>query len=527
MTSQTRPSGTQVLLESGEDVQTAVSTLQIDVTDLKDYASTGTEAIIPFKDRAARFISSDDFISSTGDNAEKVKKAIAAIQGSMPDPNAKGGVVRLPRGVLGVTSEITLNEWNTGADQIDSIELRGDGPSTSELRMVGSSGGKCVIKSAPGNPTPGSNAIQYFKLADLCTRGGLNGIRFELANRGTLSRVKAQAAEQAGIYIGNTFESDYYNIHAVLNGASGVAFDYLVDKQKTSTAVVCGYAYMNGNHGWEFGFMNYSAAIATASDKNVNHGYLLRRSKGFTLVSPGSETNGRAGICIEASASAGASSSTLLLTPFSHENNQQNGGWGSNVHIRSTDGTAARAHVIDPACSSASSTQAFPDFVVDGVGAELLIDSDTRDEPRGRKATSGGWFNHRHRALLVSNLNIPASTPVAVCSLGSTQGHSTNVSGETSCFAGTIKVVASTSSPSTSVRRLAVYELLVCVTQEQGKECVLKHSAGYLSGNVAGAPSFTWSINSANKLVATPVSNAAGNFWFEITTDSQVMAKPA
>lgn len=510
-----------------DGVQYNSETVDTALDDLKLYPSTGSEAAVPFKDRAARFKFSSDYNSSTDDNGERVRKAIASIQSEQPDANAKGGVVRVPRGVLGVTSEITLNEWNTGADQIDSIELRGEGPSSSELRMSGASGGKCVIKSAPGNPVPGSNAIQYFKLADLCTRGGLNGIRFELANRGTLSRVKAQAAEQAGIYIGNTFESDYYNVHAVLNGASGVVFDYLVDKQKTSTAVVCGYAYMNGNHGWEFGFMNYSAAIATASDKNTNHGYFLRRSKGFTMVAPGSETNGRAGICIEASAAAGASSSTLLLTPFSHENNQQNGGWGSNVHVRSTDGTAARAHVIDPACSSASSTQAFPDFVVDGAGAELLIDSDTRDEPRGRRATSGGWFNHRHRALLVSNLNVPAATATAVCSLGSTQGHSTNVSGETSCFAGTIKVVASTSAPSTSVRRLAVYELLVCVTQEQGKECVLTHSAGYLSGNVASAPSFTWSINSANKLVATPIANAAGNFWFEITTDSQVMAKPA
>lgn len=505
----------QLIKYDASDVVHGSSTIGDEVDALKSYPATGAEVSITPQDRANRALYSDDFGNPGTDSGNSLNLAMDYLQ-SVGDVYAHGGKVSIPRGYRTVNTTVLLDRTAGGPDVSDSVTIVGEGPGTSELRAgAGLSSVSAVVKSNE----PGGNAIQTYRLADFSTRGGYNGVRLETASRGSMERVKVEGATNSGFYIGNSWVNVYSGLLSNNCGLHGVEFD--ATRQKTSTVVNSGYALNNAADGWLWGFMNYSAATGVASDASGHHGHHIKNSEAFVMTACGNEAAKRSGIFAEASSAIGANRSILIQGHFSHSSNLDNDGWANLLHARSLNGVDNRITIRDS--TSHAPNFGTPDIIADGVGTVVVNDNNIT--PNGVRTYNGGYIDHVHHTLLVNQLAVTASTATPVCKLKSTQGHTTNAASETSSFAGEVTVVASTNNPSTSQRRTAIYKLLVCVTQEQGKQVTVVGQLGYLSGNVAGAPSFTWSIDSSNRLVATPIASAAGNFWFEITTDSQVYAE--
>lgn len=507
----------QLIKYDASDVVHGSSTIGDEVDALKSYPATGTEVSITPQDRARRELWSSDFSSATNDNGERIHKAIASLQADDADLNTQGGKVNLPRGVLPVSTEINFDKWNPGTDQIDSIEIVGQGVGTTELRSNNLAAGSCVIKATQS--TSNDKAIQYCKLADFGTRGGIRGVSVDLVNRATLDRVKAAAASQDGFYFGNFFLADIRNIHGIGNGASGARFDYANtpwSKQKTSTVVNSGYMQNNGNHGWEWGFMNYSAAFACAADSNVNHGHYIRNCDGFVMSGCGAESNGRSAFCAESSATYGENNNVVIEGAFSHHNNKSNNGWANLLHVKASDGV--RNHVtVRNSRSNPDTGNTTQCVIADGDGAVVTIDNCTL--PNGWIAINGGYIEWVHHPITVKNQTFTAANAKAIAKLKSTQGHSVS-------YAGEITVVARNSDPSSTDARSATYKLLINKSSVGPARTVqVVSSAGETTGASTGSPSFTWSIDASEQLVATPVGSTAASFWFELTTSGQVVAQ--
>ncbi|MEI9651169.1 hypothetical protein V5037_00160 [Enterobacter ludwigii] len=390
--------------------------------------------------------------------------------------------------------------------------------STSELRAgPGLSSSSSIIKNTLS--TSNTKATQYFKLSEFATRGGYRGVSNEFASRGTLDRVKAFSATQEGFYFGNAYIMDVRNIIAGSNGASGVKFDYLntpIYKQHTSTAITSGYASSNGNHGWEWGYMNYCAAMATASDSNTNHGHYIRNCDGFVMIACGSENNGRGGFTARSSSTEGYNDNVVIEGSWGHQNNTARDGWANLLHVQSLN--SVRNHItIRNSKSSPATDNNSADIVVDGVGAVVTIDNCTI--PKGVQALNGGYVDWVHHNALFPAINFTGGAARAICSLRSTQGYQTT-------YGGMIIVHVGNLVTSSGSRRTATYVLLVNKTLAGASPVVVMVSSGETTGSVSASPSFTWSINGSDQLVATGLTGTtAGDFWFEITASGQVITQ--
>lgn len=482
---------------------------------LGPYAATGATNKFSKEDRANRQIYSDDFGSPTVDSGISVNLALDYMK-TQGDPASHGGVVHIPRGYRTVDTSIVLDRYGS-SDVTDNITISGEGAGTSELRA----GAGMIAANTPvirDIPATGGNYIQQLTLSDFSIRGGYNGIRLSTASRTNIHRVKVENTTNDGVYIRNSWVNVYSGILVSNAGSNGVNFDPAW--QKTSTAVTSGYVNTTVGAGWVWGFMNYSVATAVAADNAGSYGHHIKNSECFVMTGCGNESAQRSGIFAEASSAIGPNQSILIQGHFSHNSNLSNEGWANLLHARSQDGVANRITIRES--TSHAPNFGVPDIIADGVGT--IVVNDNNITPNGVRTYNGGYIDHVHHTLLINSVSIPAATATAICNLGSTQGHTTNVSAETSAFAGKITVLASTSNPSVANRRIAIYELFVCVSVDLGKQVTQIASLGFVSGSVPASPSFTWSINSANRLVATPIGNSAGTFWFEVTTDSQVKA---
>lgn len=461
-----------------------------------------------------RTLSSSDFASySATDEGVRVNKGLDYLR-SRNTTYSSGGTLRIPRGQHEVNTQILLDRVPSGsADEGDEYILSGDGKGAS-LLMAGSGfpAGKAIIQS--NNPT--GNFIQGFQLRNISTRGGNNGVRIETASRTTIDNLKISSSVSDGISIGNSWVNVYSQV--ITDNCGGHGVNFVNDKQKTSTVTLGGYQLKNAASGWNFGYMNYSSAISPASDQNENHGYRITRATGFVMVAPGSESNGWAGISAEASSVLGANESVLIHGAMMHSNNSKGAGYANLLHAVSANNTKNRIKITDSTAHASLSTT--PDIIADG--NECVITIDNCVLPNGWESRNGGYIDWVHHSLYVQQTGITGAR--AVCNLRGTQGQGRNAGADTDSFAGEVTVVASPLAPSTASRRLAVYKLLVSVGLDTGAQCEVIKQLGYVSGNVAGAPSFTWSIGTSHELIATPIGSTAGSFFFEITTDSQVVA---
>ena len=475
------------------------------------YAATGATNKYSREDRANRFLFSDDFGVPSDDTGNSINLGLdyLATQG---DASSRGGTINIVRGFRPVTHTALLDRTASGSpDVLDNISIVGGGVGTSELRAApGLSATSAIIKSNE----PGGNFIQLLRLSDFSTRGGYNGVRIETASRTTLERLRIENATNSGIYIGNSWVNSLDEIMVSNATTHGVEFDST--KQKTSTLVKSSYVNKTtSGSGWVWGFMNYSAAICAAADACKLYGHHFKKTEGFSLISSGNEGAGRAGIYGEASSALGENRSITVMNHFSHNSNLDNLGFGNLLHLKSSDGAKNVIRVMDS--TSHAPNFGVQDVIADGVGSVAIVDNCVM--PNGVKTVNGGYIDWVHHSLLINNINFGAGAARIICLLRSTQGYSNT-------FGGRITIHASNADPSQLGRRTATYDLLVNKTLDGTTQVVEVAKAGEVSGATNSSPSFTWSINSSNQLVAaTSTATIAGNFWFEISTSGQVIAQ--
>lgn len=461
------------------------------------------------KDLTDRTLSMDDFSGS--DVGIQINAGLDFLR-SQNTTYKLGGRLNLPRRQMSLDTPIVFDRVPAGEDDT------GD-----EYLISGAGKGGTLLVAASGFPAesailntnlPGGKYVQGFKLKDLGTKGGYNGLRIETASRTSIDNLKVSTATSDGVYIGNSWVNVFSQVLADQCTGNGVNFS--TTAQKTSTTTLAGYQLKNGGNGWRFGFMNYSAAITPASDQNAGHGYAIAKSEGFVMVAPGAESNKGAGIMAEASSSLGENRSIAIHGAFCHENGS--GTHANLLHAVSAQNTINHIRIADSTAHSSIGTT--PDIIADG--NECVVTVDNCVLPNGWESRNGGYIDWVHHTLYVQRSNITAAT--AICNLRGTQGHGRNTASASDSFAGEVTVVASPLAPSTATRRLAIYKLFICVAADTGVQCEVIKQLGYVSGNVPGSPSFTWSIGSSHELIATPIGSSAGTFYFEITTDSQVVA---
>ena len=449
-----------------------------------------------------------DFIYDETDYGINVNKSLDY---SRLNQNNKshGGTTELDRGVLNVKSQITLVTGDV--DQTDGLSLVGKGVVSTVLDApdpLPSNSSVITDKST------GGYSLQHARMTDFSVFGGSYGIELVSSSRFHMRSVNASKASKSGFYLGNVWNATYDSLFADSNEESGIVFDYKL--QKTSTSVIGGYALLNKNHGWEWGMMNYSHASAVASDRNTNHGHLIRNSKGFTMTSCGAEDNGRASFAAIASASEGSNENVTIQGAFTVNGDKSGGGWGSLCHLVSTDGTKNEITLRD-SYSLINDGNTAADVVVDGEGSYLTLDNCYLEN--GWLVRNGGYVNYRHTRTLLVDANFGAGAAREICALRSTQWY-------VDTYGGTITIHVSNIDTSTGKKRTGTYYLLVNKQLDEKRTVVEIAKAGEVDGLTSNsAPSFTWSINEADKLVAAGVnSNIAGDFYFEIDTDSQVIA---
>lgn len=477
--------------------------------EIGPFSATGATNKFSKEDRANRVLFSDDFGTPGTDSGNSINLALDLVRAS-GDLYAHGGRVNIPRGYRTVNTTILLDRTAGGADETDSFSLVGEGAGTSELRAGSQlSSVSAIIKS--NEPT--GNHVQIFRLADFSTRGGYNGVRLETASRGTIERVKIENTTNDGLYVGNSWVNVYSGILVNNAGGDGIRFDAAQGRQKTSTAVLASYCNKSAGNGWTWGFMNYSAAIAVASDGSGLNGHHIKNSEGFMMVAPGCEGSQRAGFFAEASTAIGKNRSVVIEAAFAHNNNLSNTGWANLLHLRSTDGT--ENVVVVKNSTSDHPNNGYQDVIVDGVGAIAIIDNCIM--PNGVNTINGGYIDWVHHNLLINSIIFGAGTARAICAIRSTQGYNTT-------YGGRITVHAANTDPSQKARRTATYELLVNKSLDGTPQVTVMAKLGETEGNTNTSPSFTWSINALNQLVATTATaTIASTFWFEISTQGQVV----
>lgn len=456
-----------------------------------------------------RTLSSDDFAGS--DVGIQINAGLDFLR-SQNTTYKVGGRLNLPRRQMSLDTPVVFDRVPTGEDDT------GD-----EYLISGSGKGGTLLVAASGFPAgsailntnlPSGKYVQGFKLKDLGTKGGYNGLRVETASRTTIDNLRVSTATSDGVYIGNSWVNVYNQVLSDQCTGNGVNFS--ISAQKTSTTTLAGYQLKNGGNGWRFGFMNYSAAITPASDQNAGHGYAIAKSEGFVMIAPGAEGNTGAGIMAEASSSLGGNRSIAIHGAFCHKNGS--GTYANLLHAVSAQNTINRVRIADSTAHASIGTT--PDIIADGNETVVIVDNCVL--PNGWQSRNGGYIDWVHHTLYVQKPSITG--PVAICNLRGTQGHGRNAGSDTDSFAGEVTIVASPLAPSTASRRLAIYKLFICVAADTGVQCEVIKQLGFVSGSVAGAPSFTWSIGSSHELIATPIGSTSGTFYFEITTDSQVVA---
>lgn len=483
-------------------------------SDLVGYRLTTTAVARSVTKALAEKTSLYDFGDSTVDAGNSANLALSFLT-TEGDIYARGGTLTIPRGFHTVNTTVLLDRTAGGADVTDGFTIIGDGAGTSELRAgSGLSAVSAIVKS--NEPT--GNPIQLYRLAHFSTRGGYNGIRLETASRGSIERVKVENSTDDGIYIGNSWVNNIDGVLVNNAGANGVNFD--ATKQKTSTVVSSGYVNKSAYNGWVWGFMNYSAAIGVAADAAGLNGHHIKNSEGFAMIACGNEAAQRSGIYVEASTAIGANRSITIQNHFSHNGNLSNGGWANLLHAKSTNGVDNKVTIRNS--TSHTPNYGIQDIIADGLGTIVTIDDCIL--PNGWDSTNGGYIDWVQHNVLINQITFGAGSARTIARLRSTQGHSETYGGMLVVHVGNNSPASPSGSTSHS-RKTATYVLLINKSQTSSAVTVVEMGkAGDTEGAVADQPSFTWSVNDLNQLVATSkTATTAGTFWFEFSAQGQIV----
>lgn len=474
--------------------------------NIGNYAATGATKKLKREDRARRALSASDFGDDNVDIGNSANQVIASLATEYSDSASiaiRGGEFYLPRGVRLSKTTIVIERHRSG---VSSVSIKGQGQQTTEINLSGAAAFTDAI-------TGGSNGSTFGSLSDFAVKNApRNAIRLNKYSRMTLKNIHSESSGADGYYFGNGFVNILEKITASNNAAYGVHFT--ITEQHTSHHIQGGYAFGNGASGWYLGFMDYSCANAVASDNNQHYGYVIEKSTGLVMTSCGAESNGRSAFAALSSAEKGENKGLVIDGAYAHINGQDKTGYPNLLNAVALDSTPNEIEIKN-SYSNPREGDLTPDIIADGAGTKVHINNCYLKN--GFLAKNGGYITHERRTLLVNRVSIPKSTPTVICKLTGTQGHAR--------FNGLLTIVAGNNRPDVESRNTAIYHLLVSKSIQQGYQVIEIAKAGHVNGGSATSPSFEFSIVS-DQLVATPVDTLTGdtNFWFEIDTQSQVIA---
>ncbi|SFA94792.1 hypothetical protein SAMN05216502_104238 [Citrobacter amalonaticus] len=482
---------------------------------LGPYTATGGDNKYSKEDRARWEMSALEFSTPLTDISDSVNKALDSVE-SEANPsasvNTRGGTVHLTRGIYPAVSTININRGSSG---VSGKSVKGDGQSTTELNFAGA---PAFSDGIAGNGT----GPAYGEVSDLKVKSApRSGVRFMNYSRMTFRNVQVENCGAHGFWGGIGFVVHFDKATAV-GTVTGNGFHLDGAYQHTSHTFTSCYAFGSvAGSGYSLGNMHYSALNACASDNNFLFGYVLSKtSYGVSFNGCGSESNGRSGFAVISETASDNIRGVSLRNCYAYNNNTGNAGYPNLLYVQSVAGGEARASLEGSASIPNGPGASSVDVRVTGSGARLRLHRDNY-LPNGWIAESGGYIEYIHEGVHLINRTVPLATATAVCNLKSTQGYNNR-------YAGVITVLASNGHPSTPERNTSIYHLLVYKTIGGGAGADVIKQAGHVatSGNYGSFPSFTWSVNpSTNQLIATPNSGAGGTeFWFEITSDSQIVA---
>lgn len=494
-----------------------MSIQRLGATMVAPYKAIAASVKVSLLARARRFYFGNDFGAPSVDMGASVNEALAAINAEHSPSGAyrmRGGKLRVERGTWPAKEAININRAASGQS---SVTLMGDGQSTTSLDFTGA---PALTDGIACNDTGAAyGVICDIELANAPRRG----VSFVRASRKTLRNVQAYKSGGDGFYFGNPFVSIVEKCTSVENGGNGFNFDNRhpdsdsapTQFQKTSQDVTACYAYNNAGSGFVLGNMYYSVLNACASDNNGIYGYLIGgKASGLTMNGCGSETTGRSGIAVVTTDAKDDVKGVTINNAFAYNNNQANSGYPNLLYVQSANGGKSRVR-LENSVSEPRVGETVPDVIVDGSGAVLEL-SGNNYLPKGWLARNGGYIDYDPITYVIDR-NIPASTATAVCNLKNTQGYNSR-------YAGVVTVVASNQHPSVEGRYLSIYQLMVYSSSGNRYANVISQ-VKQIGSTTAQLPNFTWSVNANNQLVATPDTGVGGHdFWFEIDTDSQVVA---
>ncbi|HCW3116804.1 tail fiber/spike domain-containing protein [Citrobacter sp. MAL-2] len=481
------------------------------------YTATGGDRKLSREDRAKITYIAPDFEPFSTNAGAAVNAAIAQLrteEDAVNAPNLKGGKIILPRGRMNSVTPISINRilGQTG------IDIQGQGQTTTSIDLTSAPAGSDGIES-------NSTGAVYGEFSNFCITGARRrAFSFESGSRLTFKNVQAYLSEGDGFFFGNNFVTSLEKCTSGNNSGSGFNFSNTppageVTSEKTSINLVNCFASNNASTGYILGNMNYSSVRACAADFNGLYGYLISgMTFGLSVEGSGSENNGRSGFAVIATRATDNIRGVTLKNITGYRNNLANSGHPTLLFVQAANGGTARCRLEGAVSNAAGPGAAVPDVIVEGSGARLILKGDC-DLPKGWRSRNGGYVDYEPVTHVINRL-VNASTPTGICNLKSTQGFNTTYSGE-------ITVVVSNGHPSVEARNISIYKLLI-VKSVGTQQLVELSKAGHVaaSGNGASLPSFTWSLDSANNaLVATPNGGVGGiEFWFEITTSSQIVA---
>lgn len=117
------------------------------------------------------------------------------------------------------------------------------------------------------------------------------------------------------------------------------------------------------------------------------------------------------------------------------------------------------------------------------------------------------------RSARLASVTFVALTPAPVFTGYSSTNNQISVAGEITL------VVKNADADIGASLKSAIYKLLLHIDGNSGSRTLTTMaSAGSTTGGVTNDPSFTFSVNSGNQIVATPVGSTSGNFLFYATT---------
>ncbi|EOY5092695.1 TPA: hypothetical protein JD313_002029 [Citrobacter amalonaticus] len=367
-----------------------------------------------------------------------------------------------------------------------------------------------------------TNGASFFRLQDFNVKSApRRSVSLNKYSRGFISGVQSESAGADGFYFGNGIVMCIDNImsHAsVSNGGRfnpGTVSDPSPGFQHTSHSVRAGYVSNSQGDGWLWGYMNYSNGVACAADNCARYGHLIERCNGFSLDAPGAETNGRSGMGAISSATLGPNKATIR-DAFMYANNTSIGSFPNCLHVIAQDGVKNEITLLD-SVSIPAVGDITPCVIVDGIGTEVTMNR--QKLPNGWKTQNGGYIKWVHDILPIRSITIPVGAATPICNMLSTQGHKVRYGGE-------VTIMASNQPPSTPERNTTLYKLLINKSIGAGSQALEIGKLGHVSGGGASLPSFIWTLIN-DQLVATPMTGVGGvSFWFEVTTESQLVAIP-